>query len=126
MARTREILQANDDVIATLREAMRHVPPHLTGSVAQKFTALFKMYEEGHDWKVPAQCNVEGELEGRRKFYALKVKQVRCYGWYHRGSFVISHYVYKKQQKLSKSDIKKVHENYRAWLQTIGEGNEKI
>lgn len=124
MAQTRQILEANDNVTDTLREAMSHVPPHLAAGVAQKFTALFEMYEEGHDWKVPAQCNVEGDLEARRKFYALKVKQVRCYGWYHRGNFVISHYIYKKQQKLSKADTRAVQENYRAWLQTIGEDNE--
>lgn len=124
MAQTRQILQANDNVQNSLNEAMRHVPAHMRARVALKFQALFEMYQEGTDWRVPAQCNVEGELEDRRKFLAVKVQQVRCYGWYHRGNFVISHYIYKKQQKLSKADTRAVQENYRAWLQTIGEDNE--
>lgn len=124
MAQTRQILQANDNVLGTLREAMGHVPAHLKARVGEKFTALFELYEEGHDWKVPTQFNVEGELEDRRKFYALKVKQVRCYGWYHSGNFVISHYIYKKKQKLTKADTKAVQRNYRAWLQSLGENNE--
>lgn len=82
MAQTRQILQANDNVTDTLRDAMRHVEPRLKPVVANKFEALFELYEEGHDWRVPKQFNVEGDLDGRRKFYALKVKQVRCYGWY--------------------------------------------
>ncbi len=116
MAKSRLIQQANSDVARSLQEAMSHVPAHQRRQVAAKFQALFEMYTEGHNWRVPKQFNVEGDLDQTQKFYALKVKQVRCYGWYHENNFVISHYIFKKQQKLSKADTKQVKANYRLWL----------
>lgn len=112
----RAIIQSSDDVLVSLKEAMGHVPPHERKQVAAKFQALFEMYKEGHDWRVPSQFNPEGTLPNGTQLYALKVKQVRCYGWYDSGDFVISHYIFKKQQKLLKADVRRAERNNSLWV----------
>lgn len=121
MGTTRQILEANSRVRESLNETMGHVPAHKRETVSNKLQALFNLYEEGHNWRVPNQFNVEGKLDDGRQFYALKVMQVRCYGWYDRGNFVISHFIFKKQQKLSKADRDVVQRNYAKWFKATGE-----
>lgn len=114
--RRRSILKSNEDVSVSLKEAMLHVPSHQKTQVAAKFQALFELYLEGHEWRVPSQFNLEGIIAKNTQLYALKVKQVRCYGWYDSASFVISHYTFKKQQKLSKADVHRAERNFSLWV----------
>lgn len=62
MAKSRLIQQANSDVARSLQEAMSHVPAHQRRQVAAKFQALFEMYTEGHNWRVPKQVKANYRL----------------------------------------------------------------
>ncbi len=59
----------------------------------------------------------EGDLSKAKKFFAIKRIPIRAYFWYsdvHKNTIVISHYVYKKWQKLRTEDIKKVKLNWES------------
>ena len=59
----------------------------------------------------------EGGLSKAKKFFAIKRIPIRAYFWYsdvHKNTIVISHYVYKKWQKLRTKDIKKVKLNWES------------
>ena len=59
----------------------------------------------------------EGDLSKAKKFFAIKRIPIRTYFWYsdvHKNTIVISHYVYKKWQKLRTEDIKKVKLNWES------------
>ena len=59
----------------------------------------------------------EGDLSKAKKFFAIKRIPIRAYFWYsdiHRNTIVISHYVYKKWQKLRIKDTKKVKLNWES------------
>ena len=63
-------------------------------------------------WAVP-----EGDLNKDKKFFAVKRIPIRAYFWYsdvHKNTIVISHYVYKKWQKLRTEDLRKVKENWQS------------
>jgi len=65
----------------------------------------------------PDYFNTEGELPDGSRFYAIKVGKVRAYGWYsnrHKGIFFVSHFAFKKGQKLSSKDTNEVVRNWRA------------
>ena len=64
----------------------------------------------------PDYWNTEGILPDGKHFYAIKVDRLRAYGWFSRrdkGVFYISHFAYKKGQKLSPEDANKVISNWR-------------
>jgi len=59
----------------------------------------------------------EGNLSKTKKFFAIKRIPIRAYFWYsdvHKDTIVISHYVYKKWQKLKAKDIKQVKLNWKS------------
>ena len=59
----------------------------------------------------------EGDLNKDKKFFAIKRIPIRAYFWYsdvHKNTIVISHYVYKKWQKLRTKDIRKVKLNWES------------
>ena len=63
-------------------------------------------------WAVP-----EGDLNKDKKFFAIKRIPIRGYFWYsdvRKNTIIISHYVYKKWQKLRTKDIKKVKLNWES------------
>lgn len=62
--------------------------------------------------RYPDHFRKEGKLPNGDYFYAIKAGNLRAYGWFHAGQFVISHYVYKKRQKLDKADTNRVCANW--------------
>ena len=63
-------------------------------------------------WAVP-----EGDLNKDKKFFAIKRIPIRAYFWYsgvHKNTIIISHYVYKKWQKLRTEDTRKVKLNWES------------
>jgi hypothetical protein len=59
----------------------------------------------------------EGDLSKGKKFFAIKRIPIRAYFWYsdvYKNTIVISHYVYKKWQKLRTKDIRKVRLNWES------------
>ena len=59
----------------------------------------------------------EGDLSKAKKFFAIKRIPIRAYFWYsdvHKNTIVISHYVYKKWQKLRTKDIRKAKLNWES------------
>ena len=64
----------------------------------------------------PDHWNTEGETPDGKRFYAIKVDKIRAYGWFsirHKGVFFISHFAFKKGQKLASSDANRVIANWR-------------
>lgn len=60
-------------------------------------------------------AETEGSLDGNSKFYAIKRIPVRAYFWYAetlRDTIIISHYVYKRWNKLRSRDAKRVKANW--------------
>jgi hypothetical protein len=64
----------------------------------------------------PDYWNTEGDLPDGKHFYAIKADRVRAYGWFslrNKGVFYISHFAFKKGQKLATKDAKRVVSNWR-------------
>ena len=55
----------------------------------------------------------EGFLPDGARFFALVHRQLRCYFWTQGGTCYVSHFRYKKKQKLDSSDTQKVQANWR-------------
>lgn len=79
-------------------------------------TARRHMLADKGQLRSPDYWNTEGDLPNLKKFYALKADKIRAYGWFsgrHKGVFYISHFAFKKGQKLAASDTHRVIENWR-------------
>lgn len=66
--------------------------------------------------RFPDFWNTEGVLPNGKHFYAIKAGKLRAYGWFsnkHNGVFFISHFAFKRQQKLSREDSRLVIRNWR-------------
>ncbi|WP_155999749.1 hypothetical protein [Thioalkalivibrio sulfidiphilus] len=64
----------------------------------------------------PDYWNTEGKLPNGKHFYAIKVDKLRAYGWFSSrfpGVFYISHFAFKKGQKLAQQDTNRVIQNWR-------------
>ena len=64
----------------------------------------------------PDQWNTEGTLPNGKHFYAIKADKIRAYGWFsvrNKGVFYISHFTFKKGQKLASADTNRVIVNWR-------------
>lgn len=64
----------------------------------------------------PDHWNKEGLLRSGKHYYAIKVPDIRAYGWFSRKyprRFIISHYAYKDSKKLTKSNHGRVLNNWR-------------
>jgi len=64
----------------------------------------------------PDHWNTEGRLPDNKHFFAIKAGKIRAYGWFsdrNKGIFYISHFAFKKGQKLSREDSHKVIQNWR-------------
>jgi hypothetical protein len=56
-------------------------------------------------------------LPDKKQFYAIKADKVRAYGWFstrHSGVFYISHFAFKRGQKLAPADTRRVIANWRS------------
>lgn len=67
--------------------------------------------------RVPDHWNTEGTLPDGSQFYALKAGPLRAYGWFSsrfKGVFFISHFAFKRGQKIARQDAARVIRNWRA------------
>lgn len=104
----------------TLQEALAKVDPSLrTQAQAKIYGLLMKLAQEGN-LRMPEFFNKESVLPDGAHFYAVKTNsklRLRAYGWFssaHKGSFIVSHYAFKKGQKLEARDTARVIENWRS------------
>lgn len=77
--------------------------------------ALIKRLGDGHRMS-NENFPKEGELPDGSYFRALKKIPIRAYIWLSKktpNTYYVSHYIYKKCQKLKKSDTKKVCDNWK-------------
>ena len=75
-----------------------------------------KLLAENGQLRSPDYWNKEAKLPNDSHFYAVKVLNIRAYGWFstkHSGVFLISHYSYKNSKKLSKKNTNKIIANWR-------------
>jgi hypothetical protein len=104
-------IELTTDALASLTEAESHVPDTQAACKAQLRRLLQRLAETG-TLQSPEQWNTEGG-----GFFAVKTRcGLRAYGWYHahrRGVFVVSHFIYKKRQKLDPADIDRAERNRR-------------
>lgn len=80
-----------------------------------QMTAIIKRLADGHRMS-HENFPQEGELPDKSHFHALKKIPIRAYIWLSKktpSTYYVSHYVFKNYQKLKKSEIKKVCNNWR-------------
>jgi hypothetical protein len=67
--------------------------------------------------RVPDHWNAEGVLPDGKQFYALKAGPLRAYGWFSnrfKGVLFISHFAFKRGQKIARHDAARVIRSWRA------------
>ena len=96
--------------------AMQNFPASKRDGVAAKMKARRDRLAGGEQLRSPDHWNTEAKLPDGKHFYAIKAGKLRAYGWYssrHRGVFYISHFAYKRGQKLAAEDTSQVIANWR-------------
>jgi hypothetical protein len=106
-------------------EALDHIPDKKQATSAfAAMTARINFLKSGRLLRSPDQMRKEGKLPNDKYFYAIKTtKRLRAYGWHsslQKGTFFISHYAYKKGEKLEQTDTNKVISNWWAHEKTRG------
>lgn len=97
-------------------EAIGHIQASKRGGIAARMVARRKLLADNGRLRSPDHWNTEADLPNRKKFYAIKADKIRAYGWFsskHKGVFYISHFAFKKGQKLATTDAHRVVENWR-------------
>lgn len=98
-----------DDALANVTKSKRD-------GIYAKMTARRNFLADGGQLRSPDQWNTEADLPDKKHFYAIKIDKIRAYGWFstrHPGVFYISHFAYKRGQKLSAEDTNRVVANWR-------------
>ena len=97
-------------------EAIGHIQASKRDGIAAKMAARRTLLADKGRLRSPDHWNTEGDLPNGKKFYAIKADKIRAYGWFssqHKGVFYISHFAFKKGQKLATADTHRVVENWR-------------
>ena len=113
----------------SFNESLQSMPASRRNSVKYQMDILVGRLANGHRLSKDS-FPPEGllpSLNGKpaKNFYAFKKIPIRAYGWYSETkekTFFISHYIYKNNDKLSKSDTNKVQGN---WTRIEVNGDEK-
>jgi hypothetical protein len=98
------------------REALQHIPAGKHAACSAKMIARRRQLADEGRLRSPDYWNTEGKLPDGKHFYAIKVDKLRAYGWFstqHKGVFYISHFAFKKGQKLAQEDANRVEKNWR-------------
>lgn len=98
------------------QEALKHVPAKKFDGIFAKMGARRETLANRGQLRSPDHWNTEGNLPDGKRFYAIKADKVRAYGWFsvrHKGVFYISHFAFKKGQKLAKANVNRVIGNWR-------------
>lgn len=113
-------IEFTDDAETSLAEAESHVPPNQAGCRAQLRRLLQRLGDIGH-LRSSEQWNAEGN-----GFFAVKTRcGLRAYGWFHRyrrGVFMVSHFIFKRRQKLDPADIDRAQQNREQTYRGEGHG----
>jgi hypothetical protein len=67
---------------------------------------------------VPDHFNKECVLPNGKDSWAVKASKIRAYGWYSdalKGTFMVSHFAYKRGAKMARADKNKVIANWRSF-----------
>lgn len=97
-------------------EALQHIPAAKRLGITAKMAARRQYLADHGQLRSPDHWNTEGTLPNGKHFYAVKTDKIRAYGWFstrHKGVFYISHFAFKKGQKLASADINRVIANWR-------------
>jgi len=100
----------------SLLESLAHLPIGKHDGLIAKMAARIQYLADEGQLRSPNHFNTEGELPNDKHFYAIKIDKLRAYGWFssrHKGVFFVSHFAFKKGQKLAKEDSNRVIENWR-------------
>jgi hypothetical protein len=100
----------------SLVEVLESLPAKKHPACLAQLVARRNQLAEVGQLRSPDHWNTEGNLPQGSKFYAIKAGKIRAYGWFsdkHKGVFYISHFIYKDTQKLDKSDLNRVCNNWR-------------
>lgn len=104
----------------SLEDALARVDPGLSKQAkAKMYSQLTKLAQEG-TLRSPDSFNKEDFLPDGAHFYAVKTNskmRLRAYGWFssaHKGSFIVSHYAFKRGEKLDARDTARVIANWRS------------
>ena len=96
--------------------AMQNFPANKRDGVVAKMVARRNRLADGEQLRSPDDWNTEAKLPDGKRFYAIKADKLRAYGWFssrHKGVFYISHFAYKRGQKLVAEDANQVIANWR-------------
>ncbi|MCU7836551.1 MAG: hypothetical protein KZQ83_15040 [gamma proteobacterium symbiont of Taylorina sp.] len=113
------IRQAQDKIKAAenLNDELSHVTGASPLSIKVKLFAMLERLAQFGKLRMPKQFNKEAKLGNKKHFYAVKPhNNIRAYGWHSSkfpSVFFISHYKYKKKQKLDSADTEKVKRTWR-------------
>ena len=110
--------------IESFDEAIAKHPKNKRDLYTAQMMALIKRLGDGHRMS-NENFPQEGELPDKSHFRALKKIPIRAYIWLSkktRNTYYISHYIYKNYDKLKKSEVEKVCNN---WKQTEEFDNER-
>ena len=97
-------------------KAMQNFPANKQAGVTAKMVARRNRLADGERLRSPDHWNTEAKLPDGKHFYAIKADKLRAYGWFsgrHKGVFYISHFAYKRGQKLAAEDTNQVIANWR-------------
>ncbi len=96
--------------------AIQNFPEGKRDGVKARMLARRNYLADGGQLRSPDHWNTEAELPDGKRFVAIKVDKLRAYGWFssrHKGVFYISHFAYKRGQKLAAEDTNQVIANWR-------------
>jgi hypothetical protein len=100
----------------SLQDALASIPAGKHPGCLARLAARREQLANTGRLRSPDYWNTEGELPNGKRFYAIKVGKLRAYGWFSsrfNGVFYISHFAFKKGQKLARQDTKRVIQNWR-------------
>jgi len=98
------------------KQAMEPIPQRKRDGVQAKLMARRNLLADGGQLRSPDHWNTEGLLPNGKRFYAIKADKLRAYGWFssrHQGVFYISHFAFKRGQKLAAQDTQQVIHHWR-------------
>lgn len=101
--------------LASWFDAAGHLTPE-KADIAEGFFVAFMENWLNNPSVARSRGTPEGELPNGKKFFAIRHGDIRAYFWHskkHRNTIMISHYVYKKWNRLKKNDTQKVCGNWR-------------
>ena len=112
-----EVRFSEDDPQSNFKEALdrwRGNTAKQASLVARMYAQLQRLADTGQ-LRSPDKWRTESTLPNNKHYYAVKMGKIRAYGWYstkYAGVFYISHFAFKRSEKLHKDDHHRVMKNW--------------